>query len=978
MADMGHLHTIDADRPFLPTLVAGLLAWDRERLADTLVLLPSRRACLAAREAFRQATGGRPLLLPRLAPIGEPDEAELALDGALELALPPAIPPLRRRLLLTRLILARDAGMAHEQAVRLAAELARFLDELHHEEVALDRLEGLAPEALARHWQDSMVFLRLLRDVWPAIIAEEGRLDAALRRRLLLDGLAAKWRATPPPMPVVAAGVSASIPAVARLLAVIAGLPHGSVVLHALDQGLEDAAWREVGPSHPQFGLKRLLELIGRERGAVRPWPPAAMPARPVPRMVLWSETFRPAATTEAWRLERPELTAGTAGIELDVAPDPASEAVRIALRLRRALETPGRRAALVTTSRALGRRVAAELLRWGVRVDDSAGVPLDQSPPGSFLLLAAQLAAPDAAPVALLAALKHPLAAGGLERAEFRRQVRELELQALRGIRPAGGLPGLAAVLATADAPEALSIWLATIAAAARPLGELLAGEACRLGELLGAHLALAEWLARDAGGAPDELWAREAGRSARAFMDELAACDDAAGPVPAAAYPAMLALLMGAQTVRPERDAHPRLAILGQIEARLIAADLVVLGDLNEGSWPPPVDSGPWLNRAMRLHLGMPPAEQAIGIAAHDFLAVAGTAELVLSRAAKDANGAPTVASRWISRLQAVLAAADRRDAVRADPLPADWARRLDQPPGEPRPIARPRPCPPAAARPRELWATDIERLIRDPYQIYARHILQLRAIDPIDADAGGAERGQIIHAVLQRFVGSWPDQLPPDPRAELLRLGLEEFAKLASRPQVWAVWWPRFERIASWFAQVELRRRAEVARVAAEVRGAMVIEAPGGQFRLRARADRIEVGRDGRIAVVDYKTGPIPAGGDVASGLSPQLSLEALIAERGGYERVDQAEAAFLLFVQLKGNEPLAGVEQDPLGARRDLRRVLEEAAAGVERLIAHFDDPATPYLPIPRPDIAPAFSDYEHLARVGEWHGTEAEP
>ena len=222
------------------------------------------------------------------------------------------------------------------------------------------------------------------------------------------------------------------------------------------------------------------------------------------------------------------------------------------------------------------------------------------------------------------------------------------------------------------------------------------------------------------------------------------------------------------------------------------------------------------------------------------------------------------------------------------------------------------------------------------------------------------------------------TWPDLLPPDPRAELLRLGLEEFAKLASRPQVWAVWWPRFERIASWFAQVELRRRAELERVAGEVKGTLVIEAPGGQFRLRARADRIEVGRDGRIAVVDYKTGPIPAGGDVASGLSPQLSIEALIAERGGFERVDQAEAALLLFVQLKGSEPLAGVEQDPLGAKRDLRQVLVEAATGVERLIAHFDDPATPYLPIPRPDIAPAFSDYEHLARVGEWNGTEAEP
>ncbi len=653
-------------------------------------------------------------------------------------------------------------------------------------------------------------------------------------------------------------------------------------------------------------------------------------------------------------------------------------KSIRIALRLREALETPGKRAALVTTNRGLGRRVAAELLRWGVRVDDSAGVPLDQSPPGSFLLLSAQMAAADASPIHILSTLKHPLAAGGIERGAFRRLVRVLERHALRGIRPAGGLGGLAAALATGDAPDDVRTWLDGIAAAARPLTDLLATGRARLGELLEAHLAWAEWLATDLTGGPDELWAREAGHCAREFTDELADCDNAAGEVPTAAYPAMLALLMASQTVRPDRDAHPRLAILGQLEARLIEADLVVIGDLNEGSWPPPVEAGPWLNRAMRQHLGMPPAEQAIGIAAHDFLTVAGTGELVLSRAAKDENGAPTVPSRWISRLRALLAASGCEGAVMAQPAVAAWAEGLDQPLGDPRPVPRPRPCPPAAARPRELWATDVERLIRDPYSIYARRILRLTPLDPIDADAGGAERGQIIHAILQEFVGLWPESLPADPRAELLALGVRHFERLASRPQVWAVWWPRFERIAGWFAQVELRRRAELERVASEVKGTLLLETPGGPFRLRARADRIEIGRDGRITVVDYKTGPIPSGADVATGLSPQLSIEALIAEHGGFERVAQAEAALLLFVQLKGGEPLAGVEQEPLGANRDLRQVLTEAANGVTRLIAHFDDPANPYLPIPRPEIAPSFSDYEHLARVGEWVGTEAEP
>ena len=441
---MTRIRTIDADRPFLPALVDGLLARDREGLADTLVLLPSRRACLAAREAFARASHGRPLLLPRLIPVGEPDEGELALDSAIELTLPPAIGTIRRRLLLTRLILARDPDMAHEQAVRLAAELARFLDELHHEEAQLDRLDGLVPEALAEHWQESLVFLQLLRTAWPAILADEGLLDAALRRRLLLDSLAEKWRRNPPAVPVVAAGITGTIPAVARLLAVVAELPRGEVVLQALDLALEPVAWEQVGPAHPQFALKSLLRLMGSYRDAAQPWSGSLPTAGQTARMALWSDAFRPAETTDAWRRERPWIAAGVAGVELEEAPDPAAEAIRIALRLREALEAPGKRAALVTTNRGLGRRVAAELQRWGVQVDDSAGVPLDQSPPGSFLLLSAQMAAADASPIHILSTLKHPLAAGGIERGAFRRLVRLLERLALRGIRPAGGLDGL------------------------------------------------------------------------------------------------------------------------------------------------------------------------------------------------------------------------------------------------------------------------------------------------------------------------------------------------------------------------------------------------------------------------------------------------------------------------------------------------------------------------------------------------------
>jgi ATP-dependent helicase/nuclease subunit B len=982
---MANVYTIAADRPFLDSLVRELLTLDRERLADTLLLMPSRRACLAARDTFLRLSGGDPLLLPRLVPIGEPDEAEILIDPEVELDLPPAIEPLRRRLLLTRLVLARDGEMTHEQAVRLAGELEGFIDELHNEEIDLASLDRLAPADLAEHWQETLRFLQILREAWPAILAEQGRIDATARRCRLVNALCKKWQSAPPIHPVIAAGLTGSIPCVARLLACVARHDAGCVVVPALDRSLDERGWHAVGPSHPQYGLKRLLAIMEVDRAAVRDWPCSEPPATSPARVELWRQVLRPASTTDDWRREVTLKPEALLGLELCETPDHAAEALHLAMRLREAVETPGRRAILVTPSRFLGRRVAAELLRWGIRVDDSAGVPLDQSPPGSFLLLTAHLVAEQAPPVTLLSALKHPLASGGMGQRDFRRYVRALERALLRGPRLAGGLDALVAALRNRDphekwpapvAPEALLAWLEGLAEAARPMAEILARPQAPFVELLQAHLAFAERLAADAQGDPAELWAKEAGACARQFVAELELAAEVLGESPTSAYPALLAVLMGTKSVRPRQPAHPRIAVLGQLESRLVQADLVLVGGLNEGAWPPTVDSGPWLNRTMRSQLGLPPVEQAIGFAAHDFLMSACAPEVVLSRASKDENGAPMTPSRWVARLNAVLRAVDAARAVTSDACWNGWTERLDAADGPPRPVPRPEPRPPLHARPRELWATDIERLMRDPYAVYARKVLKLEPLDPLDADPGGAERGEVVHQALEEFVRTWPHTLPDDPGSALLAIGLRHFARHGHRPQVWAVWWPRFERIAAWFCTVERRRREQARRIVTEVRGMMELETAGGAFRVRARADRVELLEDGQLAIIDYKTGPLPRNGEVVRGLSPQLPIECLIAAVGGFAELPATSPAAMLFWGLKGAEAEAGVERNPL-KDGNLAELMGHAREGLARLIAHFDDPNTPYVPVPHPEIAPAFNDYEHLARLKEWWGTEAE-
>jgi ATP-dependent helicase/nuclease subunit B len=977
--------TIAAGEPFLEVLAEHLLARGDDRLAETLILLPSRRACLAARAAFLRVAEGRALLLPRLLPIGEPDEAELVLDPDIELELPPVLPPLRRRLLLTRLVLAREET-AHEQAIRLAGELETLLDELQNEEIALDRLDALVPEQFAEHWQRTLRFLSILRETWPRILQAEGRLEPAERRRQLLDAVAARWRRRPPDRPVVAAGVTGTIPAVARLLAVVARLPTGLVVLPGLDRALSATERAALSPVHPQWALHRLLDRLQVHPDDVVELARSKSDRTAAAvggRAALWRQVVRtPAGDATAVPSGHELRPEALDGLELVEARDLGEEALALAIRLREALETPERRAVLVTADRNLARRVAAELARWGIAVDDSAGTPLDQTPPGTFLLLTARVLVEDAPPVPLLAALGHPLAQGGLGRREFRRRVRALERAVLRGPRTAGGLEGLLRALRALPeegwtvpvAKDELVDWFAAIVRASAPARALAARAKVDPLALFEAHLGFAEWLARDEAGEPGALWAAEAGEAAAAFVAELREALPDLGPIPPSAWPALLAVLMAGRAVRRRAPGHPRLAILGPLESRLVSADLVCVGGLVEGVWPGAVESGPWLDRRMRAALGLPPVEQAIGIAAHDFVQAASGPTVLLSRSQKDETGTPRTPSRWLVRLEAVLARARARDRIRPAAARAAWPARLDEPVGPwPRPTPRPAPRPPAEVRPREFWVSDVRDLLRDPYRLYARRILALEPMDPIDAEPGAPERGVLLHRVLAEWVRRYRDVLPENFVEALRTIGAERFASETHHPQIRALWWPRFEQLAPAFARWESERRRKAARIWAELTGELTIDGPAGRFRIRARADRIELGRDGRLAIVDYKSGSLPEKRDVESGREPQLVLEAWIAAEGGFPEVPAELAAELVYLSLR----TSGGTNPTTEPRRftNTDELVRAARDGVSRLLAHFADPATAFRPIPRPEIARGDDPFDHLARSAEWWGTE---
>lgn len=973
------LYTIPPGISFVDALARGLLARhadDPLAMGRMRVLLPNRRAARTLREAFLRLSDGRPLILPVMQPLGDVDEGELSIagfaaDGADALDVPPAIPDLERTLLLSRLVLQwrrsrGDDGEEPAQAFRLAAELGGFLDQVQTERSDLSRLAELVPEEFASHWQITIDFLRILADAWPAILAERGVLDPADRRDRLLGMLAKRWREAPPAFPVIAAGSTGSIPASAELIGVVARLPRGEVVLPGFHADMDQESWDALEPSHPQHGMKQLLARMAVDRAEVLPWPAAEAP--PSERARLLREAMRPAETTARWQDAGIDRERALAGLHRIDAPGLQDEAGAVAAILREALETPGRTAALVTPDRNLARRVAAALRRWEVTIDDSSGTPLDQTPPAAFLRLTADMALSAAAPVPLLAALKHPLAAGGMEPGRFRARVRQLERAVLRGPRPAPGIAGLNRALATADpAPSAAVVdWWRALVPVLGPFAALFEGDDLPLDRLVRAHIALAEALAATDGetGAA-RLWVEEAGEAAAAFLDEL--MHTAEGfPLDPRHYPALLDAAMQGRVVRPAYGRHPRLTILGPLEARLHHADVMILGGLNEGSWPPAATADPWMSRPMKQRFGLPPPERRIGLSAHDFVQGAAAPVVYLTRSEK-VDGSPTLPSRWLLRLDALVG----HDAWPRPPHLA-WHESLDHMAAT-TPLAPPAPTPPLRARPRRLSVTQIENWLRDPYALYARHVLRLKVLDPLDADAGAADRGTFIHEALHHYLEANPGPPPADALERLLAHGRRAFGDAMEKPMVRSFWWPRFEQIALWFLERQRERQGVAVPAALERTGHLELAGfPGGPFTLSAKADRIDRLAGGGYEIIDYKTGSEPSRDRLLAGYAAQMPLEAVMAEAGAFDDLPAGAVAELAWWKLKGDARYNDIRTAAAILKGDpsLADLAADAEAGLRRLIAAFDDPRVPYVSHPNP-LETGFGEYDHLARIKEW-------
>lgn len=957
---------------FATALVDGLIERskgdDPFLLARTEVFLNTQRMVRRVQEVFDDRGS---LLLPRLRLVTDLSDEPIAAD------IPPAIAPLRRRLELTNFVaklLENEPELAPQSSLYdLSDSLAGLMDEMHGEGVDPDIVGTLDVSDQSGHWARALKFINIISSFYKI---SDTQPDKEARQRLVVTRLVSAWEERPPAHPIIVAGSTGSRGTTALLMEAVSKMPQGAIILPGFDFEMPNHVWdmmeRDNGAEdHPQFRHKVLAEKAGISLGEVQRWSdhPCPNPAR---NRVI-SLSLRPAPVTDQWLSEGHklgDLEQAMKGVSLIEAPSPRIEAEAIALVLRQAL-SKGKKAALITPDRNLTRQVSAALVRWNIEADDSAGQPLALTPPGRFLRQVGELIGTKLTAENLLAILKHPLTHSKREdRREHLLRMRRFELHIRRHGPP---FPTAASVIAWASGKEAerdeglpeWGMWVAECITDCETQCET------HLTEFIAFHRAKAElWAAGPNSTEPSgALWDEAAGRKALQVVKELENHADAGGVLTARNYLSLFGAILSKGEVRNPDTVHPMVQFLGTLEARVQSAEVIVLGSMNDGTWPEAAAPDPWLNRKMRREAGLLLPERRIGLSAHDYEQAVAGKEVWISRSIRS-DEAETVPSRWLNRLVNLLSGLpDQNGEIALEAMRERGQQVLGHVVANETvtervsPAPRPSPRPPVAARPKELSVTQIKTLVRDPYSIYAEKVLGLRSLDPLVQTADAPTRGIVIHTILEKYIKSGVDPHDPSALEALLAVTDEVLETECPWPTVRRMWRARIERIAPWFIEGEKSRREIGTPKHFETKGFLKLD--GLDFMIKGTADRMDETEDGAVVIYDYKSGTIPTEGQVLY-FDKQLLLEAAMVERGAFEEVGAKPARDAVYIGLGSSPKQSSAPLDKLPADQvwsefgQLIRTWMEIERGYSARLAPFSENDTGY--------------YDHLARFGEWDQT----
>ncbi len=1000
-SDRPRLVSIPPSAAFLDTLADGLtraarVSGEADWLASALIYVPNNRSKRGLSQALFATNGRAGQMLPDIRVLGDLETDEAPPSAELALAdLPPVIGTSERIGQLTRLVMAYFDGQGLSLPVTAslssARELASLLDQAALSgDVSWSDLanDDLIPE-LAAHWQRSLDFLEIITQDWPAKLNEADALDPFTRRLKAAEAMAGAWAVAPPETPIIIAGSTGATPASRILMEAALQLPSGTVVLPGLDLMMSDDVWQALpnNPSHPQFTMARALRTFGKSPSDVDLWPGLELSPQAAARQSLIHEALAPARQTADWTTRLEELAPsgdkaqfigqGLEGLTLLDADDETQEAEMAALILREALEHPGQTAALVTPDASLGRHVAQIMKRWGVEIAPSAGLPLLQTEAGSFAAVVLDWLLDPADPADFLCVLRHPLC-------RFEQDtIERLDLSCLRGVRTWTDFASLIAYVAERNRSPApyLGVDKGDLGRCVDVLEDI--GRALEGSILFDSEAISGEAFFQSAIGLMEALtiehgpWIGEEGTTLARVFEDLTGLSEPLGPQPAQLWRDLFQYEAERQRC-PVGVTHPRLAIWGPLEARLQSADHIILAGLNEGVWPAQPKADPFLARIFRKRIGLSDPDELVGLSAHDFAQLACARRVTLLCAARREDK-PVVASRWIWRARMLARSGLEEDGAARAFAPPDrsdprlWLKRLEQTDRIAPEKLSPEPRPPLKARPSRLAVTRVATLIRDPYAVYARDILKLYKLDPLNMAMDARARGTAIHLALEEL-----ETASSAPTADALLRGLEKaLLEAGESPADQA----GLRAIRRDVAQDYIDWRAQASHhidgaALTEKKGAVTFDIGGQAFTLEARADRIETRVGGRVAILDFKSGKPPTLAQVQSGLEPQMPLQGLIARHGGFADLSAfCDVEALTYVQFGTKFDVIELSAKT-GSGDDLvEALIDQAEAGLEQLLQSYADPNQPYFSAPYPHRRQTkfASDYDRLARRSEWEG-----
>lgn len=926
-----------------------------DKLSELVFLLPNRRACQSLTSAFVRQKGKIPTILPRIVPIADVEEDEVFLSGSTEVlsSLSPVISKMERTLLLTCLIMQKPAEygvkqISLAQSYSLAENLSELIDLAYNENLDFSQIKNIVPTEFAEHWQETLKLLDVIIQYWPQILQERGVVDSIDRRNKLLQAEINLWKKELKDQKIIIAGTTAAFPILKELVKTVINMPNGEVYLYGVDKYLEDSTWNKIDENHPQYEIKELLDYLQINRNLISD----INNQKITPREQFVSEIMRPAETSSLWRqlLINPISDDALKNIHFVNCDDIRQEAQAIALIIRHNLEVPEKTTALVTSDRNLSRRVIAELKKWEIIADDSAGQPLSLTPIGIYLRLIINVLIENFSQKSILTLLKHPFTSCSMERSEYKKLIYNIEVLWRKEI----------------SLSEEQQKFLDSFYSTFKSLIDLYQTPKISLKSIFIEHIKVAETLANTPNKSGEKIiWRKEAGKIAGKFVSEFLANCEIMNNISPNDYLPFLEKMLIEQNVRTNYGMHPRVKILGPIEARLAHYDTIIIGEVNEGTWPKIPNADLWMSRPMKKQFGFPLPERSIGVMASDFAHLLHSPEVFLTRADR-IDGTPTNKSRWWLRFETVLSANYNENkecyAHLYDTRYSFWAKNLERA-TQIKKITPPCPTPDVSMRPRKLSASNFEKLMRDPYTIFAKYILKLYPLEELDKNLESRDFGNLFHKIIEDFNNKHKEGYPENAKDEILKLGENLFFAKKISPEIRAFWWSKFVKMVDWIVKTETTYRQDIKIIHNEIEGNIKFIAPAGEFMITAKADRVDETIDGKVNIIDYKTGNTRSKSEIITGMAPQLSIEGLIAQNGGFSDVKGMPIKSLRNWKLGTKEVLLNEQES--------QKSMEVIKERIQSLISLFDFKSTAYLAKPNPSEAPEYSDYDHLSRYLEW-------